>query len=95
MVNVHLPSPVELAIGADKAVARVVDDEELVGTRVLEKRRHLHAELYARVAHGGDLPCLGTISIVYLEDLLQTPNVFACGRVILPAQEEHRDFRVA
>lgn len=75
-------------------MASIVDNEKMVGLRVVKKRGHLNPKLNAGVRHRGNMPFLSPISILLLQNLLEGNKILIDRLVLLPPQEQDRDISV-
>ena len=70
------------------AVAGVVDDQEMVGPGVLEKRDHPGAKLDIGVGYSWDAPLFGVVVVFLAEDFLEGEKLRFDRRVLLPPQQQ-------
>ncbi len=75
-------------------MAGIVYDEEVIWTGAFQERRHLDAELDARVGHRRYIPSLGVVAVLVAQHLGQGREVGLDGRVVFPSQEKGRGTRV-
>jgi hypothetical protein len=89
--KVIIPSPVQIMIRANEAVARIVDDQEVIRPCEFNKWGHLHGELRDWVRATWYAPRLGTVIETLAEDLLKSHQVWLDGQIVFPSQQEDRD----
>jgi hypothetical protein len=78
-------------IRANEAVARVIDDQEVIRSCEFNEWSHLHGELGDWVRATGYAPRLGTVIETLAEDLLKGHQVWLDAQIVFPSQEEYRD----
>ena len=78
-------------IRANEAVAGIIDDQQVIRSRMFNELSDLHGEFGERVRATGYTPGLGTIIETLTEDLLQGSQVWLDSQIIFPSQKEDRD----
>lgn len=86
-----IPSPVQIVVRTNEAIAGVVDDQKVIRSCMFKELCHLHGELGDWVRAGGYAPGLGTIIETLAKDLLESHQVWLDGQIVFPSQEEDRD----
>lgn len=84
--KVVIPSPVQIMIRANEAVACVIDDQEVIRSCEFNEWSHLHGELGDWVRATGYAPRLGTVIETLTEDLLKGQQVWLDGQIVFPSQ---------
>lgn len=69
-------------------MSSIINYQQVVGSRILEKRGHADTDFYARVGNVGYVPSFGAVIIPFVEDLLEQAQVFLDGDVLLPPQQQ-------
>lgn len=78
-------------IRTNEAIASIIDDQKMIGSRMLNELCHLHSELGDWVRAARYTPRLGTIVETFAEDLLECHQVWLNAQIVFPSQEEDRD----
>lgn len=78
-------------IRTNEAIAGVVNDQEVIGSRMFNELCHLHGELGDRVRATWYAPRLGTVIETLAEDLLKGHQVWLDAQIVFPSQEKDRD----
>ena len=89
--KVVIPSPVQIMIRANEAVARVIDDQEVIRSCEFNEWSHLHGELGDWVRASGYAPRLGTVIETLPEDLLKGQQVWLDAQIVFPSQQKDRN----
>lgn len=76
-------------------MAGIVDDQEVVAPRMLDKGRHLYAQFDARVGDGRNGPFFGMVIVSLPENLVQFEKFALHSFILLPSQQQDRDILVA
>ena len=86
----YLPSPVELVIGTDIAMARIINNQEMVRTCIIQEGCNPDSKLDAGIGHSGYRPLVGVVVVLLFEHLLKSIDVFHNRVVLLPPKHQNR-----
>ena len=80
-----IPSPIEMMVGTNETIARIVDNQEMIRSSKFDMLCHLHCEFNTRVGGTWYTPGLGAIIETLAKDLLELQKILLVTQVIFPA----------